>query len=178
MTINRNDQHLSDEQMNELVIADVNDPSAWGAPIVVGPSKGPRRVKHSKHLELASKFYVLSVLHRLGADATMTFSQSDNVDITVVVESGNALTVDVKSLTGALEWPVVDFRARARHFLAFVWYPAASHANTSPRVYIVASEELSRFLSEHHQDRLSLERLDEEVHAREAWDQLAFPPAA
>ena len=34
---------LTDEQMNELVIADVNDPSAWGEPVVVGPSKGPRR---------------------------------------------------------------------------------------------------------------------------------------
>lgn len=177
MTTDRNN-HLTDEQIDELVIADVNDPSAWGDPIAVGPSKGPRRIKHAKHLQLASKFYVLSVLHRLGADATMTFSQSDNVDITVVLESGHALTVDVKSLTGPLEWPVADFRARPGHFLTFVWYPAASHPNTPPRVYIVASEELSRFVANHRQDRLSLERLDEEVHAREAWEQLAFSPAA
>lgn len=122
----RQNQPLTDEQMNELVVADVNDPSAWGEPIVVGPSKGPRRIRHAKHLELASKFYVLSVLHRLGADATMTFSQSDNVDITVVLESGNALTVDVKTLTGPLEWTVAEFRARAGHFLTFVWYPAGS----------------------------------------------------
>lgn len=174
----RDNQPLTDEQMNDLVIADVNDPSAWGDPIVVGPSKGPRRIKHAKHLELASKFYVLSVLHRLGADATMTFSQSDNVDITVVLESGNALTVDVKSLTGPKEWPVADFRARAGHFLTFVWYPAASHPNTPPSVYIVGSEELSRFLADHRQDRVSLERLDEEVHAREAWERLAISPAA
>jgi hypothetical protein len=178
MTIDRNNQHLSDEQMNELVIEDVNDPSAWGDPIVVGPSRGPRRIRHAKHLELASKFYVLSVLHRLGADATMTFSQSDNVDITVVLGSGHALTVDVKSLTGPLEWHVAEFRARAGHFLTFVWYPAASHPNTPPSVYIVASEELSRFLANHRQDRISLERLDEEVHAREAWERLAFSPAA
>jgi len=39
--------HLTDEQMNELVFADVNDPSAWGDPIVVGPSKGPRRIKQT-----------------------------------------------------------------------------------------------------------------------------------
>jgi len=84
----KNAQPLSDEQMNALVISDVNDPSAWGSPVVVGASKGPRRIKHAKHLELASKFYVLSVLHRLGADATMTFSQSDNVDITVVPPIG------------------------------------------------------------------------------------------
>jgi hypothetical protein len=42
---------FTDEQMNELVFADVNDPSAWGDPIVVGPSKGPRRIKHAKHQE-------------------------------------------------------------------------------------------------------------------------------
>ena len=172
------DKHLTDEQMNELVIADVNDPSAWGDPIVVGPSKGPRRIRHAKHLELASKFYVLSVLHRLGADATLTFSQSDNVDITVVLESGNALTVDVKTLTGPMEWPVGEFRARAGHFLTFVWYPVAGHPNTPPSVYIVASEQLRHFLTKHDNDTVSLERLDEEVQAREAWARLAVPPAA
>lgn len=110
------EEHLTDEQMNELVFAGVNDPSAWGEPIAVRASKGPRRIRHAKHLELASKFYVLSVLHRLGADATLTFSQSDNVDITVVLESGNALTVDVKTLSGPPEWHVADFRARPGHF--------------------------------------------------------------
>ena len=174
----RDNQHLTDEQMNELVVADVNDPSAWGDPVLVGPSKGPRRIKHAKHMELASKFYVLSVLHRLGADATLTFSQSDNVDITVVLESGNALTVDVKTLTGPMEWPVAEFRARAGHFLTFVWYPAASHPNTPPTVYIVGSEQLRQFLARNRQDSVSLERLDQEVHAREAWGRLAVSPAA
>jgi hypothetical protein len=177
MTI-RDSQHLTDEQMNDLVIGDVNDPSAWGDPISVGPSKGPRRIRHAKHLELASKFYVLSVLHRLGADATMTFSQSDNVDIMVVRESGNALTVDVKTLTGPMEWPIVDFRARPGHFVTFVWYADAGEPNTPPSVYIVSSEQLRSFLANHPEDRLSLDRLDDEIHAREAWEQLAFSPAA
>jgi hypothetical protein len=171
-------QHLSDEQMNELVIRDVNDPSAWGDPIVAGPSRGPRRIKHAKHLELASKFHVLSVLHRLGADATLTYSQSDNVDITIVLESGHALTLDVKTLTGPREWAISDFRARAGHFLAFVWYPAASHPNAPPDVYIVGSEQLSRFLTNHKEATVSLDLLEEKVHAREAWDRLAVSPAA
>jgi hypothetical protein len=42
---------LTDEQMNELVFADLNDPSAWGDPIVVQPSKGPQRIRQAKHLE-------------------------------------------------------------------------------------------------------------------------------
>jgi len=174
----RNGQQLTDEQMNELVSADVNDPSAWGDPIVVGPSKGPRRIKHAKHLELASKFYVLSMLHRLGADAALTFTQSDNVDITIVHESGRALTVDVKTLTGPMEWPVVDFRARASHYLAFVWYPNARDPNVQPAVYIVASERLKHFLTDHQEAIVPLARLDAEVAAREAWQQLAESTAA
>jgi hypothetical protein len=172
------DKQLTDEQMNELVFADVNDPSAWGDPIIVGPSKGPRRIKQAKHLELASKFYVLSVLHQLGADATLTFSQADNVDITVVLESGNALTVDVKTLTGLREWLVGDFRARASHFVTFVRYPEPANPNVPPDVFIVSSEQLQRFVAEHSGASLSLEELDEHVHARDAWQRLAVSPAA
>jgi hypothetical protein len=165
--------------MNELVFADVNDPSAWGDPIAVRASKGPRRIKHAKHLELASKFYVLSVLHRLGADATLTFSQSDNVDITVVLESGKALTVDVKTLLGPPEWPVADFRSRSGHFLTFVRYAAVDvEPNTPPDVYIVASQQLQTYLAGRAEETISLDELDEKVHAREAWERIAVPNAA
>jgi len=164
--------------MNELAIADVNDPSAWGEPVVVGPSKGPRRIRRAKHLELASKFYVLSVLHRLGADASFTFSQTDNVDITVVLESGSALTVDIKTLTGPMEWHVADFSARVNHFIAFVWYPDSVEPNVPPTVYIVSSEQLRSFIAEHGSASVSLLRLDEEIQARNAWQRLAIPAAA
>jgi hypothetical protein len=174
----RDKQPLTDQQMNDLVIADVGDPSAWGDPVVVGPSKGPRRMKQAKHLELASKFYVLSVLHRLGVDATLTFSQSDNVDITVVIESGHALTVDVKTLTGRPEWPVSAFQARAGHFVTFVRYASSDDPNVPPEVYIVASDQLQRFVAEQPGDIISLARLDEAVQAREAWQRLAAPTAA
>ena len=169
---------LTDEQMNELVVADVNDPSAWGEPIVVGPSKGPRRIRRAKHLELASKFYILSVLHRLGADATLTFSQTDNVDITVVLESGSALTVDIKTLTGPMEWRVEDFSARANHLVAFVWYPDSIEPNVPPAVYIATSEQLRSFIAKHKSATISLTRLDDEIQARNAWQRLAVPAAA
>jgi hypothetical protein len=174
----RDKQSLTDEQMNDLVVADVNDSSAWGDPVVVGPSKGPRRLNHAKHLELASRFYVLSVLHRLGADATMTFSHSDNVDITVIVESGHALTVDVKTLTGPLEWRVGNFRARSKHFVAFVRYTSSDDPNVPPEVYIVASDQLQRFVAEQAGDVVSLVQLDNAVQAREAWQHLAAATAA
>ena len=76
-----------------------------------------------RHLELAAKFYVVSVLHRLGAEANVTFAPPDNVDITVVQESGQALTVDVKMLRGTKAWAVEPLRARAHHFVVFVCFP-------------------------------------------------------
>ena len=175
---NKETRSFTDAEMDDLVISDASDPSAWGEPIVVGPSKGPRRAQRVKHLELASKFYVLSVLHRLGADATMTFSHADNVDIMVALESGKALTIDIKTLTGTTEWPVSGFRARAGHFLAYVCYPAAADASVPPSVYIVASEQLRAFVDGHSEPTLSLVRLDEELKAREAWQQLAVSTAA
>jgi hypothetical protein len=41
----RNDHRLTHEQMNELVVDDVDDPSAWGDSVVVGPSRGRRKVR-------------------------------------------------------------------------------------------------------------------------------------
>jgi len=169
---------MQDDQMNELVAADVNDPTAWGEPVIVGKSNGPRRIRHEKHLELASKFYVLSVLHRLGADATLTFSQSDNVDITIVLESGRALTVDVKTLSGTADWPIGDFRSRAGHFVVFVSYAASTDPGEAPSVYIIASEDLERYVVSHDRKRLSLSELDDDLHIRDSWQQLAVAPAA
>jgi hypothetical protein len=168
---------LTDDEMDALVIADAHDPAAWGDPIVVPASKSkrPAWIARAKHFEAAAKFYVVSMLHQLGVDATVTISQQDNVDITVVQESGRALTVDVKTLTGSREWPVGDFKAREGHYLAFVWYPAGKGPN-QPTVYIVASQRLKTFLNRKHIDILTLDLLAEKMAAREAWQELA--PAA
>lgn len=50
----------------------------------------------SYNTNLAAEFYVLSVLHRLGADANLTLGNKKSVDIAVVRDAGDALTVDVK----------------------------------------------------------------------------------
>ena len=47
---------------------------------------------------LASEFYVLSTLHRLGADASLTLGNKKSVDIVVVRKAGDAVTVDVKGV--------------------------------------------------------------------------------
>ena len=54
---------------------------------------------------LASEFYVLSMLHRLGADASLTLGNKKAVDIIVVREDETIITIDVKGVAGRYDWP-------------------------------------------------------------------------
>jgi hypothetical protein len=171
---------LTDDEIDALVIAEADDPSAWGEPIVVPPSKSPRPawMAQAKHLDLAARFFVLSVLHRLGLEATFTFSQNDNVDITIVQESGRALTVDVKTLTGSKEWRIAPFRARDHHYVVFVWYPKTTDPRIQPTAYVVSSERLRTLLDRRGLQSVSLDVLASELSAQDAWQELAVAPAA
>jgi hypothetical protein len=165
--------------MNALVIADADDPSAWGEPIEVPPSKSPRPawIARAKHLELAAKYYVLSVLHRLGTDAALAVPQSNDVDIVIAKESGSPLTIDVKALSGLREWRVVPIRARERHYIVFVWYPSADDLRVHPKAYVLASEQFEVFLKQRKRDIVSLETLAR-MAAEEAWQLLSVATAA
>jgi hypothetical protein len=180
MTRQTKKRKLTEEEMDALVIADASDDSAWGEPILVRASKFPRPawIAQSKHLDLAAKFYVMSVLHRMGVEATVTFAQSDNVDVTVIQESGRVLTVDVKTLSGTKQWTVAPFRATNHHYLVFVWYPPTGNPSAQPKAYVVASERLQRFLARKRVHTLSLDMLAKELAAQDAWQELAVAPAA
>jgi hypothetical protein len=94
---------------------------------------------------LASEFYVLSMLHRLGCDASLTLGNKKSVDIVVVRETGEVITIDVKGLAGKTSWPVDNVKKKAHdHFLIFVSFlgKIADHAAT-PEVYVVPSKRLA-----------------------------------
>jgi hypothetical protein len=72
---------------------------------------------------LASEFFVLSALHRLGAEATLTLANKKAVDIVVIRDAGEAFTLDVKGLAGTTGWPVDNVKkGRKNHFLVFVCF--------------------------------------------------------
>lgn len=54
---------------------------------------------------LAAEFFVLSMLHRLGMDASLTLGNKKSADTVVVRDSGHVVTVDVKGLAGTISWP-------------------------------------------------------------------------
>ena len=54
---------------------------------------------------LAAEFYVLSMLHRLGAEAALTLGNKKAVDIVVANENMSITTIDVKGLEKRYDWP-------------------------------------------------------------------------
>jgi hypothetical protein len=103
-----------------------------------------QKATNGYNTNLASEFYVLSVLHRLGADANLTLGNKKSVDIAVVRGAGDTLTVDVKGLAGKTGWPIDNFRGgRKGHFLVLVCYLGKiADPSAVPEVYVVPSTEV------------------------------------
>lgn len=97
---------------------------------------------------LAAEFYVLSVLHRLGADATLTLGNKKSVDIAVVKGAGNTITVDVKGLAGTTSWPVDNVKGvKSGHFLVFVCYGGKiNQTDFLPEIWVIPSSAVEAFV--------------------------------
>jgi hypothetical protein len=174
-------QTMADDQIEAEVLATRGDPAAWESLAFVPPSTSPRPVwmRRHKHLEVAARFHVLSVLHRLGAEANLALAQTDNVDITMLGKSGHAITIDVKTLQGTREWFIDRFSARNHHYLVFVEFAAQTDdLSVAPRVYIVASEELRKLVARRKLTSVSLDMLTTELGAEEAWQLITSEQAA
>lgn len=127
--------HRTEKQIDDLVVAQADDPTAWEEEAAVKP----RRWKvNPSRLGLAAKFFVLSALHRLGADATMALGEREDVDIAIINEAGKATTLDVKTLTGGWRWRVEAIHARKDHYVIFVCFTSEiRNPQVSPEVFVL-----------------------------------------
>ena len=113
---------------------------------------------------LAAEYYVLSCLHRRGVSANLTLGNRKGVDIVVVREAGDAVTVEVKGLAGRYEWPannLVNQTPKSQHFVALVSFEGHIRAPEMPppRVWIVPfAELLRRFIKEYPGGRINVSR--------------------
>src|SRR5712691_6253250 len=98
---------------------------------------------------LASEFYVLACLHRLGLTANLTLGNKKGVDVVVVRNAGDAVTVEVKGVAQKYDWPANNLVSTKpdQHFVALVSFEGhiGDRAMPSPRVWIVPFPEVSRF---------------------------------
>ncbi|PWB69559.1 MAG: hypothetical protein C3F07_18730 [Anaerolineales bacterium] len=98
---------------------------------------------------LAAEFYVLSMLHRLGADAALTLGNKKAVDILVANENKTISTVDVKGLAKAYDWPADNIHQfeDTRHFYALVSFEGKiTDPRFPPSAWIIPSKKLTPFI--------------------------------
>ena len=98
---------------------------------------------------IAAEFYVLSMLHRLGFDATLTLGNKKAVDIVVALRRGTAVTIDVKGLAGKTSWPVENIHvAKKRHVYVFVSFLGRiDDPSTVPEIYVIPSMRMRSLIS-------------------------------
>jgi hypothetical protein len=98
---------------------------------------------------LAAEFYVLSMLHRLGADAALTLGNKKAVDIIVANIDGTITTIDVKGLAGRFDWPADNIHVLhdTQHFYVLVSFEGKIiDPLFSPSAWIIPSNELEPFI--------------------------------
>ena len=135
----------------------------------------------SYNTNLASEFYVLSALHRLGLDAMLTLGNKKSVDLAVVRNVGESVTVDVKGLAGKTGWPVDNVKeAKKQHFLVFVCYCGRiEDVEFLPEVWVIPSTKLAPFIYHAPGGRKVVQRsklLQEGTEFRNAWSLIAGEP--
>jgi hypothetical protein len=94
---------------------------------------------------LASEFYVLSMLYRLGFDANLTLGNKKSVDIAVVLGPGHAITVDVKAVAGKMDWLMGSSpnSPKLNHFIVLVSYDGRfADAEHAPRCWVLRHYEV------------------------------------
>jgi hypothetical protein len=100
----------------------------------------------SYNTNLAAEFHVLSTLYRLGADANLTLGNKKSVDIAVILDAGDSLTIDVKGLAGTTGWPIDNLKTGTpRHFVVFVCYHGKiGDPMVAPLCWVVPSNDVAK----------------------------------
>jgi hypothetical protein len=126
---------------------------------------------------LASEFYVLSMLHRLGADAALTLGNKKAVDIIVVNANGTTSTIDVKGLEKRYDWAADNIRLldKHQHFYVLVSFEGKiTDPLAVPSVWIIPSDELEQFIIQ-YRTRKVISRARVTIQGenyRQAWSQI------
>jgi hypothetical protein len=111
---------------------------------------------------LASEYYVLSCLHRLGIAAALTLGNKKGVDILVAREAGDAVTVEVKGVARGYDWPAQNLQSPApdRHYVVLVSFEGKIGVPEMPcpRVWVIPFTAIDRYLKQYPGGRLNVSR--------------------
>ena len=105
-------------------------------------------MKSKYNMNLASEYYVLSMLYRKGVNAYLTLGNKKSIDIIIETLNGKLLTIDVKGLAGTTLWPLDNWKlVSPKHFLVLVSFlNKIEDEGVTPEVYILPSTKVKSLL--------------------------------
>ena len=97
---------------------------------------------------LASEFYVLSMLYRLGIDASLTLGNKKAVDILIANSDETVTTIDVKGVAAQYDWPADNIhKVHDKHFYVLVCFNGKiSDPLSMPTTWVVPSLVINEFM--------------------------------
>lgn len=111
---------------------------------------------------LAAEYFVLSCLHRIGLTANLTLGNKKGVDVVVVRNAGDAVTVEVKGVAKKYDWPANNLVTSKpdQHFVALVSFEGriVDTDMPAPRVWIVPFPDVERFKRSYPGGRINVSR--------------------
>lgn len=111
---------------------------------------------------LAAEYYVLSCLHRIGLTANLTLGNKKGVDVVVVRDAGDAVTVEVKGVAKGHDWPANNLVSTKpdQHFVALVSFEGriVDSDMPPPRVWILPFREVEGFKRHYPRGRINVSR--------------------
>ena len=103
---------------------------------------------------IASEYLILSKLYRQELEAYVSLGNKKSVDIRVIRENGNPISIDVKSVRGYSSLVVNNVEPNFDHFLVFVIYNNKfNDLNVEPDIFIVPSDELASITETYGQEK-------------------------
>jgi len=97
------------------------------------------RKLNSYNTGIASEYYILAQLYRLGYEAYVSLGNKKSIDIRIVKDE-KTITLDVKAVQGYSSLIVNNLTYKASHFVAFVIYNNKfEDLKFVPEVYIMSS---------------------------------------
>jgi len=95
----------------------------------------------SYNTNLASEYYILATLYRLGFDAYITLGNKKSIDIILNLNDEKQITIDVKGLQGTTLFPLDNHDealSKPFHFVVFLSFKnKIADPTVVPEIYIV-----------------------------------------
>lgn len=99
---------------------------------------------------LASEYYVLATLYRLGFDAYITLGNKKGIDIILNLNDKKQITIDVKGLQGKTLFPLDNVDEKLKkpyHFIVFISFlNKIDDPLVLPEIYVVPYSMLSKMM--------------------------------